>query len=100
MGDFSVLPAAPGRKVSHHQKEKMSAGIIPDQPNSHLLELTMSAFRLARESAAATAEGLATTSASTLRVVRTREQELDSLDRDIDDLVTSTISRVTEHEAR
>jgi phosphate transport system protein len=60
----------------------------------------MSAFRLARESAAAAAEGLATTSAATLRVVRVREQELDSLDRDIDDLVTSTIARVSEHEAR
>jgi phosphate transport system protein len=77
----------------------MSAVNIPDH-SSHLLELTMTAFRLARESAAATAEGIATTSAATLRVVRTREQELDTLDRDIDDLVTSTIARVTEPEAR
>ena len=78
----------------------MSAVSQPNHESSHLLELTMSAFRLARESASATAEGIATTSAATLRVVRTREQELDSLDRDIDDLVTSTIARVTEHEAR
>jgi phosphate transport system protein len=78
----------------------MGAANIHDHESSHLLELTMSAFRLARESAAATAEGLATTSAATLRVVRAREQELDSLDRDIDDLVTSTIARVSENEAR
>jgi phosphate transport system protein len=78
----------------------MSAVSQPNHESSHLLELTMAAFRLARESASATAEGIATTSAATLRVVRSREQELDSLDRDIDDLVTSTIARVTEHEAR
>jgi phosphate transport system protein len=78
----------------------MSAVSQPNHESSHLLELTMAAFRLARESASATAEGLATTSAATLRVVRAREQELDSLDRDIDDLVTSTIARVSEHEAR
>ena len=77
----------------------MSAANIPDH-SSHLLELTIAAFLLARESAAAAAEGIATTSAATLRVVRAREQELDSLDRDIDDLVTSTIARVTEAEAR
>src|SRR3569832_2448370 len=77
----------------------MSAANIPDL-SSHLLELTMAAFRLARESAAATAEGIATTSAATLRVVRAREQELDSLNRDIDDLVSSTIARVTKPEAR
>ena len=78
----------------------MAASSIHDHGSSHLLELTMAAFRLARESASATAEGLATTSAATLRVVRARELELDSLDRDIDDLVTSTIARVTETEAR
>lgn len=78
----------------------MGAASIHDHESSHLLELTMAEFRLARESASATAEGIATTSAATLRVVRARELELDSLDRDIDDLVTSTIARVSESEAR
>jgi len=78
----------------------MGAVPVHDHGPSHLLELTMSAFRVARESAGATAEGIATTSAATLRVVRERERELDSLDRDIDDLVTSTIARVAEPEAR
>ena len=78
----------------------MVATSIHNHESSHLLELTMAAFRLARESASAAAEGIATTSAATLRVVRARELELDSLDRDIDDLVTSTIARVSESEAR
>ena len=78
----------------------MGAISARDHGSSHLLELTHAAFRTARESAAAAAEGLATGSAATLRVVRERERELDALDRDIDDLVTSTIARVAELEAR
>ncbi len=78
----------------------MGAATQQDHESSHLRELTFSAFRIARESSAAVAEGLATTSAATLRVVRDRERELDSLDRDIDDLVTSTIARGAEPEAR
>lgn len=67
---------------------------------SHLLELTLDAFRVAHRAASATAEGLATSSKELLAEVRDRERELDSLDRDIDDLVTTTITRVAEDEAR
>lgn len=67
---------------------------------SHLLELTLDAFRVAHHAAASAAEGIATCSKSLLSEVRDRERELDSLDRDIDDLVTSTITRVTDDEAR
>jgi len=48
----------------------------------------------------AAAEGIATSSKALLREVRDRERELDSLDRDIDDLVTTTITGVADDEAR
>jgi phosphate transport system protein len=67
---------------------------------SHLLELTLDAFRVAHRAAAAAAEGIATSSKAHFSEVRDRERELDSLDRDIDDLVTSTITQVPADEAR
>jgi phosphate transport system protein len=67
---------------------------------SHLLELTLDAFRVARRAAAAAAEGIATSSKVFFAEVRDRERELDSLDRDIDDLVTTTITQVPADEAR
>jgi phosphate transport system protein len=73
---------------------------VQPSPGSHLLELTLEAFRVAHRAAAAAAEGLATSSKALLAEVRDRERELDSLDRDIDDLVTTTITRVNDDEAR
>ena len=67
---------------------------------SHLIELTLDAFRAAHGAAAAAAEGIATASKTLLSEIRNRERELDSLDRDIDELVTTTITRVPEVEAR
>ena len=67
---------------------------------SHLLELTLDAFRVAHRASSAAAEGLATASKALFGEVRDHERELDSLDRDIDDLVTTTITRVAEDEAR
>ena len=67
---------------------------------SHLLELTLDAFRITHRAAQAAAEGVATASRGLLEEVRGLEQDLDSLDRDIDDLVTTTINRVAEDEAR
>jgi phosphate transport system protein len=67
---------------------------------SHLLELTLDAFRVAHRASAAAAEGIATSSKALFEEVREHERELDSLDRDIDDLVTTTITRVAEDEAR
>lgn len=68
--------------------------------SSHLLELTLDAFRVAHRAAAAAGEGLASFSKECFREVRSHERELDSLDRDIDDLVTTTITRVGDDEAR
>lgn len=67
---------------------------------SHLLELTLDAFRVGHRAAAAAAEGIATSSKVHFAEVRDRERELDSLDRDIDDLVTATITQVPVDEAR
>jgi len=69
-------------------------------PGSHLLELTLDAFRVAHRASAAAAEGIATSSKTLFIEVRDHERELDSLDRDIDDLVTTTINRVPEDQAR
>jgi len=76
------------------------ANLQHPNPQSHLIELTLEAFRVAHRAAAAAAEGITTSSKTTLAEVRDRERELDSLDRDIDDLVTTTITRVEEDEAR
>lgn len=69
-------------------------------PKSHLLELTLDAFRVAHRASAAAAEGIATSSKTLFGEVREHERELDSLDRDIDDLVTTTITHVPDEEAR
>jgi phosphate transport system protein len=78
----------------------MGAPNLQVSPGSHLLELTLDAFRVAHRASAAAAEGLATSSKVLFGEVRDHERELDSLDRDIDDLVTTTINRVAEDEAR
>jgi phosphate transport system protein len=73
---------------------------IQPSAGSHLLELTYDAFRVAHRASVAAAEGIATSSKELLGEVRDRERELDSLDRDIDDLVTTTVTQVPEDEAK
>src|SRR3954468_19332692 len=72
----------------------------PDAETSHIIELTMQAFQVAREAAAAGAEAIATASAKVVARLREYETRLDSLDRDVDDLVTVTVTRVNEVQAR
>ncbi len=78
----------------------MGAASAQNPESCHLVELTYEAFRVTQQAAAAAAEGIATTSAAVLKAVRDREKELDSLDRDIDDLVTTTITKVSDKSAR
>ncbi|HWR36120.1 MAG TPA: PhoU domain-containing protein [Clostridia bacterium] len=66
---------------------------------SHLVELTLEAFRLAHEAATAAAQGIATGNKELLASVRKYERDLDGLDRDVDDLVTTTITQVSAPEA-
>jgi phosphate transport system protein len=73
---------------------------VQASPGSHLLELTLDAFRVAHRASAAAGEGFAAASKELYGEVRDCERELDSLDRDIDDLVTTTITRVADDEAR
>lgn len=68
--------------------------------SAHILELTAEALRVARAASSAVAEGVATGSPQVLRTLQAREKELDSLDRDVDDLVTATITGVGESQAR
>ena len=55
---------------------------------------------MARIAAGIVAEGIATGVPSLLDGVREREKELDTLDREIDQGVTSVITKVTEEQAR
>ena len=77
-----------------------ATGPAPDSSYAHLVQLTIRACEVAKEAAAAAAEGIATGSSAPLSVIREREKELDALDREIDDGVTLAITRVSEREAR
>lgn len=72
----------------------------PERPYAHLVRRTIEACHVAQEAAAAAAEGIATGSASLLNSLRQREKELDTLDMEIDDSVTTAITEVTAPEAR
>jgi phosphate transport system protein len=73
---------------------------VPERVYAHLVTQTIDACRVAKEAAAAAAEGIATGSAPLLNSLREREKELDTLDQQIDDGVTLAITQVTEPEAR
>lgn len=72
----------------------------PDPSVPHVIELTLEAFRVTREASAAAAEAIATGSARVVAALRNNEAHLDSLDRDVDDLVTVSITRVSDTQAR
>jgi len=73
---------------------------IPEWSYSHLVQRTIEACRVAKDAAAAAAEGIATGSSPLLNTIRTREKELDTLDQEIDAGVTASITSVTAPEAR
>jgi phosphate transport system protein len=82
----------------------MSTAIIkslaPEPSYSHLVQQTIEACRLAKEAAAAAAEGVATGSTALLQTIREREKQLDTMDMEIDGGVTAAITKVSEAEAR
>ncbi len=65
-----------------------------------VVELTIESFRVVREAAAAAAEAIATGSPKVVAALRDYESQLDTLDRDVDDLVTVTVTHVDEKQAR
>ena len=71
-----------------------------ESQHSRLVKLTIEACNLAKEAAGAAAEGIATGSVQLLNSLRQREKDLDNLDREIDAGVTTTITQVTDPEAR
>jgi len=72
----------------------------PEPSYAHLVRRTIEACQVAKEAAAAAAEGIATGSAPLLNTIRVREKDLDTLDMEIDAGVTAAITQVTEPEAR
>jgi len=72
----------------------------PEPSYAHLVRRTIEACQVAKEAAAAAAEGIATGSAVLLNTIRVREKELDTFDMEIDAGVTAAITQVTEPEAR
>src|SRR5271169_3364318 len=73
---------------------------IPDTTCEELRDQTLQACRVARIAAGMVAEGIATGVALLSDGVREREKELDTLDRLIDQGVTSIITKVDEEQAR
>jgi len=72
----------------------------PEPLYAQLVRRTVEACQVAKEAAAAAAEGIATGSSALLNSIRQREKELDTLDMEIDSGVTTAIAQVTESEAR
>ena len=72
----------------------------PEPAYGQLVRLTVQACRVAKDAAAAAAEGIATGSAPLFNSIRLREKELDKIDMEIDDGVTEAITQVSAAEAR
>ena len=72
----------------------------PESSYSRLLQLTVRGCEVAKESAALVTALLASGSNERYSDVRKFEEELDTLDREINEGVTSTITRVAETQAR
>jgi phosphate transport system protein len=95
----AIQPAVP---AGSRRSARMSTAALrtPDDSHLHLVQRTIAACGLARDAAAAAAEGIATGSASLLNSLRERERELDKLDMEVDAGVTQAITRVGDAEAR
>jgi len=72
----------------------------PEPAHHYIVRRTVEACNMAKEAAAAAAEGIATGSSALLDSLRLRERELDTLDLEIDNGVTTAITEVEPAEAR
>jgi phosphate transport system protein len=72
----------------------------PEPAHHYIVRRTVEACNLTKEAAAAAAEGIATGSSALLNSLRQRERELDTLDAEIDNSVTTAITEVAPAEAR
>jgi phosphate transport system protein len=74
--------------------------VEPEPAHHYIVRRTVEACHLAKEAAAAAAEGIATGSNTLLSSLRQRERDLDTLDMEIDSGVTTAITEVGPAEAR
>src|SRR5579863_1624660 len=72
----------------------------PEPAHHYIVRRTVEACHMAKDAAGAAAEGIATGSAALLESLRQRERELDTLDLEIDNGVTTAITEVGPAEAR
>jgi phosphate transport system protein len=72
----------------------------PEPAHHYIVRRTVEACHMAREAAAAAAEGIATGSAALLNSLHQRERDLDTLDLEIDNGVTTAITEVDPIQAR
>jgi len=75
-------------------------GPAPEPAHQQIVRRTVEACNLAKEAAGAAAEGIATGSTTLLNSLRQRERELDTLDLEIDNGVTTAIAEVGPAETR
>jgi len=78
----------------------MASSVRPESPHPHLVTRTIHACNVAKTAAGAAAEGIATGSKASLNSIRQLEKELDHLDMEVDDGVTTAITQVSESAAR
>ncbi len=72
----------------------------PEPNNEQLVQWTLRGIEVAKAAASAAAEGIASGSAEPLTRIRACEEELDSLDREINETVTTAITNCVGSEAR
>ena len=72
----------------------------PEPAHHYIVRRTVEACHLAQQAAGAAAEGIATGSSALLNSLRQRERELDTLDSEIDNSVTTAITEVEPAQAR
>jgi phosphate transport system protein len=71
-----------------------------DAAYEQIVRRTLNAIEVAKSAAGASAEGIASGSPELLERIRGFEDELDTIDREINDSVTTAITHVTEAQAR
>ena len=65
-------------------------------PYDQILQRTLHAVDIAKQAAAAASEGIATGSAESIDRVRAYEDELDTLDRELNDAITTAVTKVSD----
>jgi phosphate transport system protein len=94
---IAVIPPRHGEDLMSTARAE---ALAPEPTHQHIVRRTVEACWLAKEAAGAAAEGIATGSNPLLNSLRQRERELDTLDMEIDNAVTTTITEVEPAQAR